>query len=247
LDLGSGTGKICFIVAQIVGAKGKVIGVDMTDGMIDLARRNAPIVAKNIGYNNVEFRKGRIQGLALDLEQFDEALKSHQLSGLQGYLDAEQTAIRMGFESPMIASKIVDVIVSNCVLNLADNIAKQEMFAELFRALKPGGRAVISDIVSSDDVPKTMQEGPELWSGCVSGALREDRFLRAFSENGFNIVRIHKRSEKPWRVVNRIDFRSVTVEAIKSSSAKMAKANYFMPQKNVDFIPQPDNDRRDYC
>ncbi len=61
LDLGSGTGKICFIAAQAVGAKGGVIGVDMTDEMLEVARRNAPIVAKRLGYANVEFRKGRIQ------------------------------------------------------------------------------------------------------------------------------------------------------------------------------------------
>lgn len=64
VDLGSGTGKICFIAAQIVGPKGKVIGVDMTDEMLEVARRNAPIVAERIGYSNVEFRKGRIQDLA---------------------------------------------------------------------------------------------------------------------------------------------------------------------------------------
>src|SRR5438045_8571941 len=68
LDLGSGTGKICFIAAQIVGPNGRVIGVDMTDEMLDVARRNAPLVAERVGYNNVEFRKGRIQDLALDLE-----------------------------------------------------------------------------------------------------------------------------------------------------------------------------------
>ena len=67
LDLGSGTGKICFIAAQVVGAEGRVIGVDMTDPMIDVARRNAPVVAERIGFANVEFRKGRIQDLALDL------------------------------------------------------------------------------------------------------------------------------------------------------------------------------------
>src|SRR5213592_4403632 len=63
LDLGSGTGKICFIAAQIVGPNGKVIGVDMTDEMLEVARRNAPMVAGRIGYANVEFRKGRIQDL----------------------------------------------------------------------------------------------------------------------------------------------------------------------------------------
>src|SRR6266487_4043274 len=71
LDLGSGTGKICFIAAQIVGPKGKVIGVDMTDAMLEVARRNAPIVAKRIGYATAEFPKGRIQDLALALELLD--------------------------------------------------------------------------------------------------------------------------------------------------------------------------------
>ena len=66
LDLGSGTGKICFIAAQVVGPTGRVIGVDMTDDMLQIARNNAPVVAENIGFANVEFRKGRIQDLALD-------------------------------------------------------------------------------------------------------------------------------------------------------------------------------------
>src|SRR6266496_763810 len=77
LDLGSGTGKICFIAAQIVGPKGKVIGIDITDEMLEVARRNAPTVAERIGYANVEFCKGRIQDLALDLELFDRHLKQN--------------------------------------------------------------------------------------------------------------------------------------------------------------------------
>ena len=80
LDLGSGTGKICFIAAQVVGPKGKVIGVDMTDEMLDVARTNAPIVAERIGYANVEFRKGRIQDLALDLEKLDAELKARPIT-----------------------------------------------------------------------------------------------------------------------------------------------------------------------
>src|ERR1700692_1773035 len=78
LDLGSGTGKICFIAAQVVGPTGKVIGVDMTDEMLEVARKNAPIVAERIGYTNVEFRKGRIQDLALDLELLDRQLKRNR-------------------------------------------------------------------------------------------------------------------------------------------------------------------------
>src|SRR5260370_40273159 len=68
LDLGSGSGKICFLASQIVGPTGKVLGVDMNDEMLEVARRNAPLVARNIGYANVEFRKGKIQDLSLDLE-----------------------------------------------------------------------------------------------------------------------------------------------------------------------------------
>ena len=76
LDLGSGTGKICFIAAQVVGPQGRVIGVDMTDDMLEVARRNAPIVAGRLGYTNVEFRKGRIQDLSLNLEILDQASRS---------------------------------------------------------------------------------------------------------------------------------------------------------------------------
>src|SRR5450759_547268 len=80
LDLGSGSGKICFIAAQIVGPKGKVIGVDMTDEMLEVARRNSPIVAERVGYANVEFRKARIQDLALDLELLDRELKKKPIT-----------------------------------------------------------------------------------------------------------------------------------------------------------------------
>ena len=232
LDLGSGTGKICFIAAQVVGPKGKVIGIDMTDDMLSLARHNAPLVADNIGYANVEFRKGRIQDLALDLEKLDEELINRPLNGLRGYLEAEQIAARLRTESPMIASNSIDVVISNCVLNLVDHIAKPQMFAELIRVLKPGGRAVISDIVSDSDVPAAMQSDPELWSGCISGALREDRFIRAFSNAGFDPVQIITRSEKPWRSVNNIEFRSATVGAVKR---KKSGGSFFMPTS--DQIP----------
>src|SRR4029450_2994923 len=80
VDLGSGTGKTCFIAAKMVGPKGKVIGIDMTDEMLEVARRNAPVVAKRLGYANVEFRKGRIQDLALDLELLDKELKRNPIT-----------------------------------------------------------------------------------------------------------------------------------------------------------------------
>src|SRR5438093_5167322 len=75
LDLGSGTGKICFIAAQVVGPEGRVIGIDMTDDMLEVARRNAPIVAQGLGFANVEFRRGRIQDLGMDVEKLEQELK----------------------------------------------------------------------------------------------------------------------------------------------------------------------------
>src|SRR5229473_4845267 len=170
LDLGSGTGKICFIAAQIVGPAGKVIGVDMTDEMLEVARRNAPIVAERIGYANVEFRKGRIQDLALDLELLDRQLKRNPITDAASFLAADGLAEELSIKHPLIPSDSVDVVVSNCVLNLVEPKSKRLLFEEIFRVLKKGGRAVISDIVSDEEVPEEMQNDPELWSGCISGA-----------------------------------------------------------------------------
>src|SRR5437667_3129036 len=117
LDLGSGTGKICFIAAQIVGPKGKVVGVDMTDEMLEVARRNEPTVAQRIGYANVEFRKGRIQDLALDLERLDEKLKRSPITDAASFLAADQLAEELRVKHPLIASDSIDVVVSNCVRN----------------------------------------------------------------------------------------------------------------------------------
>src|SRR5947208_3987151 len=111
LDLGSGTGKICFIAAQVVGPSGKVIGVDMTDEMLEVARRNAPIVAERIGYANVEFRKGRIQGLALDLELLDRQLKRNPITNAASFLAAHELAEELRVKHPLIADDSVDVVV----------------------------------------------------------------------------------------------------------------------------------------
>ncbi len=233
LDLGSGTGKICFIASQVVGREGHVIGVDMTDEMLSLARRSAPQVAEQIGYANVEFFKGRIQDLTLDLELLDAELTAKPFSGLEGFLEAESIAARIRRESPLIGDNSVDVVVSNCVLNLVEPGLKPQLFCELSRVLKPGGRAVISDIVGSDTVPESMQADPELWSGCISGALREDLFLRAFADAGFDPVRILKRDANPWREVEGIEFRSLTVEAFKPVNSapppRTGSAHLFMP------------------
>ena len=112
-------------------------------------------------------------------------------------------------------SDSVDAVVSDCVLNLVRGEQKQQLFKELHRVLKRGGRAIISDIVSDEDVPAHLQENPELWSGCISGAMREDLFLKAFADAGLYGMQVVARDAKPWRTVEGIEFRSVTVVAYK--------------------------------
>ncbi len=225
LDLGSGTGKICFIAAQVVGSSGKVIGVDMTDEMLSVARRNAPIVAERLGYANVEFRKGRIQDLALDLDKLDDELKNSPITDAASFLRADELAQELRVKFPLVATESVDVVVSNCVLNLVEAKAKRQLFEEIFRVLRRGGRAVISDIVSDEEVPERLQEDAELWSGCISGALTEEGFLQAFSEAGFYGIQILKRDAQPWQTVEGIEFRSVTIEAFKGKQGPCFERN----------------------
>jgi len=237
VDLGSGAGKICFIAAQIVGPSGKVIGVDMTDEMLEVARRNAPIVAAHIGYANVDFRKGRIQDLALDLELLDRQLKKTPITDAASFLAADELAEELRVKHPLIATDSVDVVVSNCVLNLVEPKSKRQLFDEIFRVLKKGGRAVICDIVSDEEVPEEMQNDPELWSGCISGALTEESFLQAFEHAGFYGVQILKRDAQPWRAVQGIEFRSMTVAAFKGKQGECFERNqaviYCGPFKEV--------------
>ena len=225
LDLGSGTGKICFIAAQVVGPSGKAIGVDMTDDMLECARRNQPIVAERMGYDNVEFRKGRIQDLALDLEALDRELKSDPIADANTFLKADELAQDLRVRAPLIPTESVDVVVSNCVLNLVDDRAKTQLFSEIFRVLKNGGRAVISDIVSDEDIPAEMQNDPELWSGCISGAFREDLFLKAFEDAGFHGVEILALDKEPWQTVKGYEFRSMTLQAFKGKQGECFERN----------------------
>jgi SAM-dependent methyltransferase len=225
LDLGSGTGKICFIASQVVGPEGRVIGVDMTDDMLDVARRNAPVVAERIGYANVEFRKGRIQDLGLDLERLQADLTDNPIADANSFLAAQERADDLRVKYPLVANDSIDVVVSNCVLNLVGGREKGQLFEELFRVLRNGGRAVISDIVSDENIPEDMADDPILWSGCISGAYREDTFLKAFEDAGFCGIRILKRDTDPWQTVQGIEFRSVTVEAFKGNQGQSLERN----------------------
>ncbi|HEX8200747.1 MAG TPA: methyltransferase domain-containing protein [Isosphaeraceae bacterium] len=215
LDLGSGGGKSCYIAAQVVGPEGRVIGVDCNRDMLALARRHLDAFAARVGYHNVAFYCGLIQDLRLDLDELAGFLSACPVRDQWGYLELRDLEDRLRREDPMIPDASIDCVISNCVLNLVRPEDKSRLFSEVFRVLKPGGRAVISDIVSDADVPADLQADPELWSGCLSGALREDAFLSAFESAGFSGVHLAERRSEPWRTVRGIAFRSVTVLASK--------------------------------
>ena len=142
LDLGSGGGIDVLLSARRVGPTGKAYGLDMTDEMLTLARRNAA----EAGVTNVEFLRGRIEEIPLPAES-------------------------------------VDVIISNCVINLSGDKAK--VLREAFRVLKPGGRLAVSDVVVQGDLPAELKRSMELWIGCVAGALRDEEFIALLRDAGF--------------------------------------------------------------
>ncbi|MCA1604711.1 MAG: methyltransferase domain-containing protein [Acidobacteria bacterium] len=215
LDLGSGGGKICYIATQIVGANGRVIGVDSNDEMLSLAEKYRQEIGDEIGYQNVRFRKGRIQDLRLDLALVDSYLAENPIRSAADLASFEAYCVRIKEECPLVADESVDVVLSNCVLNLVRPEDKEQLFSEVFRVVRRGGRVAISDIVADEEVPEELRRDPELWSGCIAGAYREDAFLEAFDRAGFYGMEIVKRDGQPWRTVQGIEFRSVTVVAYK--------------------------------
>ena len=157
LDLGSGGGIDVLLSAKRVGPAGKVYGLDMTDEMLALARRNQ----EKAGATNVEFLKGAIEAIPLP--------------------DCS-----------------VDVIISNCVINLSSD--KDAALREAFRVLKPGGRFAVSDVVVRGAVPDDVRRDMELWIGCIAGALEESDFATKLRAAGFTDVDI-----EPWREYRRED------------------------------------------
>ena len=200
VDLGSGGGIDCFIAARHVGKAGRVYGIDMTEEMLGVARKNAALVAKNLGYNNIEFRQGYLESIPID-------------------------------------NSSVDLVTSNCVINLSTD--KDEVFGEIHRILKPGGRFMISDIISDKEAPEAMQNNKELWGECVSGALTLNKFLSYAKKNRFQGLRVQK--DYLWKEVEGIKFYSYTIEGCKhvSSESKSCGASrlatYAGPFESVTF------------
>ena len=221
LDLGSGGGKICYMAAQLVGEAGRVIGVDMTDDMLALARKHQGDMAQKLGSDRVEFKKGYIQNLALDIEKTDAFLTQYPVNDALGLRAFEDWKTQQCRETPLIADASVDLVISNCVLNLVAEQDRKQMISEIFRVLKPGGRVAISDIVADESVPEHLKNDAALWSGCISGAFHERDFLQAFIDSGFVGASYDKWDASPWQVVEGIEFRSVTLTAIKPSKAEL--------------------------
>ena len=215
VDLGAGGGKICYMASQLVGAEGRVIGVDATADMLALSRKHVDTVGERIGWKNVEFRHGLIQDLGLDRDVLARWIQDHPVTDLASLEALEAEKARLRRDEPLIADGSVDLVLSNCVLNLVENGQKEQLFREIHRVLKKGGRCAISDIVSDEDVPEHLQNDPALWSGCISGAMREDRFLQAFADAGLYGVTIAAYQAEPWAIVEGIEFRSMTVVAYK--------------------------------
>jgi SAM-dependent methyltransferase len=147
LDLGSGAGFDAFLAARDVGPSGRVIGVDMTQDMIERARRNA----ETAGHRNVEFRLGHIEALPVE--------------------DAS-----------------VDVIISNCVINLVPD--KAAVYREVARVLRPGGRVIVSDIVLDAPLPAAIAESVAAFVGCIAGASLRADYLRTVADAGLVDVEV---------------------------------------------------------
>ncbi|MCC7410498.1 MAG: methyltransferase domain-containing protein [Gammaproteobacteria bacterium] len=217
LDLGSGAGKICYIAAQLVGEAGRVIGVDMNPQMLALARKYLPEMTARLGGDRVEFRRARIEDLALDLDALDARLAQAPVTDAAGLAALETWIAAQRCSHPLVADGSIDLVVSNCVLNLVAHDARRRLVAEIYRVLAPGGRVAIADIVADEPVPEHLKADPGLWSGCISGAFVEDEFVRVFEQAGFLGVTIDQWSPEPWQVVDGIELRSVTLTAVKGS------------------------------
>jgi len=149
LDLGSGGGIDVLLSARRVGPPGKAYGVDMTDEMLELARRNQ----REAGVENVEFLKGTIEKVPLS----DDS---------------------------------IDVIISNCVINLSGD--KPAVFREAARLLRPGGRFAVSDIVADPGMDEATRRDMAQWTGCIAGALTEEEFRRELEAAGFEGVEVRE-------------------------------------------------------
>lgn len=185
LDLGCGTGRDAYLVSRLVGATGRVIGLDMTPAQLEVARQAQAPHRALTGLDNLDFRDGRIEDLAA-----------------AGIGDAS-----------------VDVVISNCVLNLSAD--KARVFAEILRVLKPGGELFFADVYADRRIPRELLDDPVLRGECLSGALYMEDFRRLLLAQGVADYRIIARSPVPLldddieARIGMVAFESITVRAFK--------------------------------
>jgi MoaA/NifB/PqqE/SkfB family radical SAM enzyme/ubiquinone/menaquinone biosynthesis C-methylase UbiE len=188
VDLGSGSGVECFMAAAKVGPSGRVIGIDMTEEMLHLARVAKATVASRLGYDNVEFKKGFLEEIPLP----------------------DATA---------------DVVISNCVINLSPD--KRQTLHEIFRILKPGGRLVVSDIVTDHPIPVAIKNNAQFRGECLGGALRQEDLLGMLRSAGFAGASLVKRF--PYRIEGETRFYSLTFQAHKPEAMVRVEVIYRGP------------------
>ena len=177
LDLGSGAGNDAFVVRELVGEKGHVLGIDFTEAMVSKAKQNA----QKLKYENVEFILGDIEHMPF-------------------YNDS------------------IDCIISNCVLNLVSD--KKKAYQEIFRVLRTGGHFNISDIVLNKILPPEIQMNPELYAGCVSGAILKESYIGIIEETGFKNVRITSSKPSTIKVTEGEKHHEITVDRITIAGEK---------------------------
>jgi arsenite methyltransferase len=213
LDLGCGTGRDCYLLSKLVGPRGKVIGIDMTENQLAVANRHVDYHTKQFGYStpNVKFVKGYIEDL----------------------------------ETAGVASNSVDVVISNCVLNLSPD--KSRVFSEIFRVLKPGGELYFSDVFAGRRIPEPLKKDPLLLGECLGGAMYKEDFRRLLLKSGcsdFRVVSgapITTFSPEVRAKIGNIDFHSITVRAFKIETLEDKCEDYGQIAYYLGTLPEAPN------
>ena len=149
--------------------------------------------------------QGEVTGLDLTPEMLDAARQNASEKGITNTLFINSSIEKLPFDNNSF-----DAIISNCVINHAPD--KQQVYREIFRVLKSGGRFVVSDAVSQEELPDHIKNDPDQWAACFGGAITEEDYLKSIREAGFADIEILNKREYPK---NGYDFASLTIKAKK--------------------------------
>lgn len=225
LDLGSGVGKMCYMIAKIVGPNGKVTGVDMNNEMLAVARKYQDQLNSRNHVAKVNFVKARIQDMKTDIEKLEAKIRTTKIEYFED-LQQVESYVKNLKQEPAIPNNSYDLVISNCVLNLVNEDERKSLISEIYRVLKPGGRFAISDIVSSHFVPQKIKTKDNLWGDCISGSFQEEELSRVFSKQGFVHINYETWNNSPWKIIDNIEFRSVTMTGYKPINTSCDNCQY---------------------